>query len=121
GGETADEARRLDRAVAGVVDRAVERAQMRRQVVDPLGGDPVLAHRLVLGADVLALLLVRGEPQAAVTRQRVAGERLHAVERALRPLPQAARAFNAVRLTSDLITRRTAAQREAAVAPARAL
>jgi hypothetical protein len=44
-----------------MLDRAVERAQVRAQVVDPLGRDPVLAHRLVLEADILTFFRVGGE------------------------------------------------------------
>ena len=56
-------------------DRAVELAcRAAGDVVEPLGLEAVLAQRLVLEPDVIALLLVGGEPVAAGAAQRVAGE-----------------------------------------------
>ena len=44
-------------------DRSAEAA--RQRLVDPLGGEPVGAERLVLDRELVALLVVGGEPQAA--------------------------------------------------------
>ena len=115
--EPAHEARRLDGAVAVVMDRSVETGEL----VEPVGGEAVLVQRLVLRADVLALLLVGGEPVAARPVQRVAGELLHRVECLLRPAPERARLVGAVGLARDVVARRASAQRETAVAAARAL
>ena len=92
-----------------------------REVVDPLGGDAVLAHRLVLAADLLALLLVGGEPEAAgPASASPASSSMRSSARSVQ-CQNAARALGAVRLARDVVPRRAAAQREAAVAPARAL
>ena len=59
------------------------------QIVDPLRSDSVLTQRLVLTANLLALLLVCGETEAGGPAQRVSRQLFHAVERALRPPPHA--------------------------------
>ena len=69
-------------------DRAVEAVQ---RIVEPLGVDAVLAERLVLAADLLALLLVGGETQAAGPTERVAAEFIDPIERALSPVPERGR------------------------------
>jgi hypothetical protein len=92
-----------------------------RDVVEPLSHDAVLAQRLVLEPDHVALLLVGGEAVAAGATQRVARELDEAVELLLRPEPVRLGAIGAVRLACDVVARRTAAEREAAVAPARSL
>ena len=121
-GEAADEARGLDRAVVRMRDRAVEATcRSARDVVEPLGLEAVLAQRLVLEPDALALLLVAGEAVAAGAPQRVAGELGHSVERLVRPAPERRRALRAVRLAGDVVAGGAAAEREAAVAAARAL
>src|SRR5664279_727941 len=119
--EEAHEPRRLQRAVACVIDCALEAAELGRKVVDPLGGDPVLAHRVVLEANVLALFLVSREPKAAHADEAVTRERLDAIERALRPLPESERTIAAVRLACDVVAGGAAAQRKAPVAAACAL
>src|SRR3712207_1314294 len=92
-----------------------------RELVMPFGGEAVLAQRFVLGANLAALLHVGGEPKAAGASERVARERLEPVERALRTLPQPRGCVASVGLARDVVARGTAAQGEAAVAPARAL
>src|SRR6267154_2750448 len=102
-------------------DPALEAAgEHAREVVEPLGIDPVFAERLVLSANLLALLLVGREPKAPGPPQRVARKLLDPVERALGPVPEPPRALRSVRFTGDVVPRGAAAQREAAVAPARA-
>ena len=81
----------------------------RGNVVEPLGGDAVVAQRLVLGADVLPLLRVRGEPVAAGAPEGVAGERLHRVELVLGPAPERERLRRAVGLPRDVVARRPSA------------
>ena len=64
--ETADEACRLDRAVVGMGDRAVEAARCAAgNVVEPFRLEAVLAQCLVLEPDALALLLVAREAVAS--------------------------------------------------------
>ena len=108
----------------GVEDRAVERpAQVLGQVaaVTPLGVEAVLAERVELLADVVALLLVGREPQAALAAQRVAGELLEAVEGVLGPPPEQQRPLRPVGIARDVVARGAAAEGEPAVPPARAL
>src|SRR4051812_44334411 len=119
--EAPHEARRLQRPVAWMLDRAVELTEVRGQVVDPVRSNPVSAHRLVLEPDVLALLHVRREPQAADARKAVARQSFHAVERALRPLPETSRLVDAVGVARNVVAAGAPAKREAPVAPARPL
>ena len=120
-GEPPHPARRLERAVGRVVDgAAVEPVERRREVVDPLDGEPVGEQRVVLGAKLVALGVVGSEPQAADAPERVAGERLHPVERPLGELHQAPRTLRRRAASRDVVRRGCAAQCEAAVAPARA-
>ena len=78
-------------------------------------------QRRRLGADLLHLLGVRGEAQAAGPAQRVAGEAGKPVEVLLRQPPVLGRALGAEPLARPVVRHRAAAQREAAVASARAL
>jgi hypothetical protein len=91
------------------------------ELVEPLDAEAVVAQRLVLGADLLALLLVDGEAVAAGTAKRIPGERLDPVERALGPPPELTRPLIAVRVARDVVPRGAAAKREAAVPSACAL
>ena len=85
-------------------DAALEAAgQLAGQIVDPFRLETVLAQRLVLGADLTALLVVRGEAEAAGAAKRVAAERLHAVECPLRPGPHPVRVLASVRPARDVV------------------
>ena len=106
---------------AGARSRRGRGRRGARDVVEPLRLEAVLAQRLVLEPDALALLLVGREAIAAGAPQRVAGELGHPVERFLSPAPVAGRLLRAVRLAGDVVARGAAAEREAAVAPTRAL
>jgi hypothetical protein len=117
-----NEPRRLDRAVLRVRDRTVELPRRRtRNVVEPLGLDAVLAQRLVLEPDRVALLLVGSQAVAASTAERISREFGEAGELFLGPQPVRLRLLGAVRLARDVVAGRTAAESEAAVTPARAL
>jgi hypothetical protein len=59
--------------------------------IAPFRADAVLAERLELLADVVTLLLVRGQAQAAVAPERVVCELGEPVERLLGPLPEEGR------------------------------
>ncbi len=98
--------------------RPVER---RLEALEPLGREPRGDERLVLAAELVALLLVDRDPQRADPPERVARERLDRVDRALRPGRQRPGALLADRCRRDVERRRHATQREAAVAPARTL
>ena len=120
--ESPDEARGLDGAVVRVGDRAVEEAGGgARDVLEPFRLEAVLAQRLVLEPDAVALFLVAREAIAAGAPQRVAGELGHPVERFCSPAPVAGSLLRAVRLAGDVVACGPAAEREAAVAPTRAL
>src|SRR5581483_9507244 len=84
------------------------------------GGEAVGAQRLVLGGERVALLLVRGETEAAGSADGVSGEAGQPLERALGIEPVAARGVAADRLDGDVVGSGAAAEREAAVAAARA-
>src|SRR4051794_25122183 len=90
-----------------------------RQLVAPLRGESILAQCLVLQADLLAFLVVGGEAKAAGPPERVSGDRLQPVERRFGALPELLGRFGTVRLACNVVPRRTAAEREAAVATAR--
>ena len=110
----------LDRPVAGMQDRAVvQRGQPRRQLVDPLDGEAVVAQGVVLAAQSVALGCIGGEAQAADPPERVAGELLHAVERPFGERHQPPCRFGAELRPRAVVGQRRTAEREAAVAPAR--
>ena len=71
-GEAAHPARGLERGVAGVEDRGAEAAVER--ILHPLRREAVLAQQLVLDVESVALLLVRGEPQAPGAAERITRE-----------------------------------------------
>ena len=79
--ETPDPARRLDRPVGWVEHRRrrEQRPDRLGQLVAPLDLEAVLAEQLVLTAELLAFLVVGGEPQTARAGERVAGQRLDPV------------------------------------------
>ena len=88
GGEPPHEARRLQHSVRGVEERAREAACQRlRQRVAPLGLEPVLPQGGELLAQLVALLLVGREPQAADAPKGVAAELFHPVDVALGEAP----------------------------------
>ena len=89
--------------------------------VDPLGLDPVRPQRLDLLAQVLSLLAVGGEPEAAERTERVARETCHLGELGLRPAPQRERTVPAVIRDDLVVGAGHATERESAVAAARAL
>ena len=87
-GEQPHPAGRLKRPVARVQDCAAEGPiQRRRQLVDPVGRDPVLSEGLVLGAERVQLLVV-GQTKAPDTPERISGEPLHSLETALGEMPE---------------------------------
>ena len=103
-----------------MAQRGREAALERRlEVVDPLRREAGRDERLVLGAELVALLLVDREPQRADPPEGIAGEGLDRVDRALRPRHHRAGALLADRLGGDVERGGHAAQGEAAVAAAR--
>src|SRR4029453_6841288 len=64
--------------------------------------ESILAQRVVLEPDPLALLLVAGEAITAGAPERVAGKLRHPVERLMGPVPEGRGALRAVRLPGDV-------------------
>ena len=107
GGQAPHPAGGLKHSVGHVAQRSREPALERRlEALDPLRREPGGDERLVLGAQLVALLLVDREPQRADPPERVAGERLDRVDRALGPGHHRARALLADRLCGDVELRR---------------
>src|SRR6266545_5326499 len=113
-----NEPSRLDGSVVGVEDR--RRKAAADEMGAPLGLEAVLAQRLELGSDLHALFVVRREAQAAGTAKRVAGETGEAVQCLLGQPPVLRGALRAEPLARTVVRHRPAAQREPAVAAARA-
>ena len=105
-----------------MADRGGEAALERRgERVDPLGLEAVCPQAFDLVAQVLALLGVGGETEAADAPERIAREALDRIELVLGPAPERERAVAADR-GDDLVVRRSrATERKAAVPAARSL
>jgi hypothetical protein len=117
-GKAPDPASRVERPITRVGHRAgVAISERSRRFVDPLDGEPVVAERCVLGAQLLYLLFVCGQPKTADAAQRVASEPLHPVERLLAQLPKHYRALRAERSLRSVVGHRPAPQGEASVPP----
>ena len=114
------EPRRLQDRVAGVEQSAREAPRERTgKLVAPLRGEAVLAQRLELGAELVALVLAR-EPQASRAPERVATKLAHPVDVRLGQPPVVSRPLVAQPLSRTVICHRAAAKRKPAVAAARA-
>src|SRR5262249_58460234 len=111
----------LQGAVRRMEDRPAEVRAEVRELLAPLDGEPIVPERFVLGANLDALLRVRGEPEAARPLEGVACERLHPVDRLLGALPELAGLVRAVGLARDVVPCGRASECEAAVATARPL
>ena len=112
---------RLKRPVARVQDRAAERGVERRaELVDPLGGEAVLAQRLVLGAERRPAPRRRRSRRLPTRRNASPASSSMPVEGALGEAPERLRRSRAEPLPRAVVRHRAAAQREAAVPPARA-
>ena len=121
-GEAPHPAGGLEHAVGDVPEGGGEALlEGRLEAVDPLGREAGRDERLVLGPELVALLLVDGDAQRADAAEGVARERLDRVDRALGPGGQGDGLGLAHGLRRDVERGRHPAQREAAVAPARAL
>ena len=112
-------ARRVDGAVGRMEQRSgVEPIERRGQLVEPLDREPVLAERVVLAAQRLPLLRIERESQAARATERVPGEQLEPLERALGERHQPLCGVPAERGAGGVVRLRSAAKREPAVATA---
>src|SRR5207244_5725124 len=110
----------LRRTVPGMEDGAAEVRPQVRELVEPFSLEAVFAQRLVLAADLDAFFDVGREAQAAGSPEGASGQRLQPVERRLGSAPQLARSLGTVGLACHVVPGRGAAQRETAVATARA-
>jgi hypothetical protein len=121
GRQTTDPARWVERAVFGVEDRGVIGAGERLgQLVDPFHREPVREQRFVLGSELVSLLFVCGQPEAADTPERVAGEPSHPIERALGRSPERSCTFRPEPGPGDVVVHGAATEGKAAVPPTRA-
>src|SRR5207253_7386972 len=107
---------RLEQAVA----RMEHRARVPQRRLDPLRVEAILVKRLELDPQLVSLLLVGGQAQAARAAKGVPGERLDPVDPLLGAPPVRVRLLAPDRLGSDVVRSCGAAQGEAAVSPARA-
>jgi hypothetical protein len=116
-------ARRLERAVRRMHQAGDELPSQRRaQVggVEPRGVEPVVDQRIVLRTQLGRLRRVDREAEAPDHTKRVAGDPTHPLERPLCQLPVLARPRRPELVPRDVVAQRAPAQREAAVAAARA-
>jgi hypothetical protein len=120
GRQPAHPASRLKRPIRGMEDRAVEPiAERVRKLVAPLGLEAVLAESLVLGLELGALVPIGSQTEAARPPEGVARQPFEPVEVALGQAPERFGSFRAEVATGNVVGRRSPAEREAAVSPAR--
>src|SRR5262249_35598251 len=114
--EAADESRRLEHGVFGMLDGRREAVgEGRLELFEPIGGEAVGPARVGLGAELGSLLFVRGEAERARAPEGVAGVLLEAVESLLRQTPEASRRVTAHLRDGEVVGRCAAAEGEAAV------
>ena len=119
--QPAHPAGRLKRPIRRMEDRAVEPAPERlRQLVAPLDLEAVLTESLVLGLELGPLGRIGRQPEASGAPEGVARQLLEPVEIALGPAPEPLGLLGSEVAPRLVVGRRAAAEREAAVAPARA-
>src|SRR5690242_10865676 len=119
--ETLDERGGLHRTVRGMEDRAAEVGARMRKLLTPLGGEAVLAERLVLALDLDPLFDVGRESQTARAPKCVACERLEPLDGVFGAVPELPRGVGAVGLARNVVAGGGAAEGKAAVAAARTL
>ena len=116
--EPPHEPRRLQDGVVRMEERARETAGQRLwELVAPLGGEAVLAQRLVLRPQLVPLV-VPGEPETARPADRVAAELDHPVDVRLRQAPIVRSGIVAEPLTRAVVCHRPAAEGKPTVAAA---
>ncbi len=115
-GEPADEACRLQGRVTGMAeDRGVSTLERPLEVVEPFGVEAVLDERGELGAELDALLLVDGNPEAAEPSQSIAGKRLQLIDGLLGGAPERLRSLTADRRARHVVRGGRATECEAPV------
>ena len=113
--------RGLQRSVAGVADRSRETtSECRWQFVEPIRLEAILTERFVLRAELVTLGLVPRQPKAADTAEGVARKLRRPADVALRQPPETQRGLASELPTCLAIGHCAPAEREAAVAAARA-
>src|SRR5438477_6657331 len=102
-------------------DRALEPARERLAELGPLlHREPILAQRFVLGLELRDLRRISGQAETPGAPEGVAGQFGEALEVALGQLPQRSGPLGTELRSRHVVRQGTAAQREAAVAAARA-
>jgi hypothetical protein len=96
----------------------VEACEPWVEVLDQLDLEAVLAQRLVVGRQLVALSVVGAQLEAAAAAERVSGELAHMVEVTLGQAPELGGRLGPELLASGRVPQRRSAQREAAVPPA---
>ncbi len=120
--EAAHPTRRLQGTVAGMEQRGRKATRERPvEVVSPSDRQSVAGHRVVFRPELVTLLLVGGDAQAADAAEGVTGQPLHPVDRLFRESPEPLRRDRTDHLARHVIRRTATTQREAAVAAARPL
>ena len=118
--EPPNEPRGLEDGVVGMEERSRETAGERLgQLVAPFGGKTVLAQRLELRTELVALVVAR-EPQAARPAERIAPELSHPADVGLGQTPVLGCLLVAEPLARAVVGHGATAEREATVAAARA-
>ena len=111
----------LQHSVGRMEDRrGIASGQRRAELLTPLDREACVPKRLELFPELLALVLVGGQTEAARVPEGVARERSERGELGLRPAPERGGRLGADRVREHGVRRRPAPQREAAVAAARA-
>ena len=119
-GKPAHPARWLQRAVTRMPEAAREQApQWLGKRVEPLDREAVRRQRVRFDAELVALGVVDGEPQAAHAAERVTGKALDRVERPLAQAPERPSRVAAEVAHGVRVRHCAAAQGEAAVTTAR--
>ena len=98
----------------------VDAAEPLGQLAYPFHREPVREQRVALGSKLVSLLFVCGQPEAADTPERVAGELGHPIERELGQAPERSCTFRPEPGPGDVVVHGAATEGKAAVPPARA-
>ncbi len=119
-GDASHEPSRLQHAVGRVEERGRVPRERSREILAPLRSEAGARERFVLVAQLVALLVVYSETEAAGRAEGIAGEDCQLHELRFRPTPERGGRVVADRVGQNRVRRRATPQRKAPVAPARA-